>query len=108
MSTKKINLFREYNDNENISISVLINDNGVISNIFGYQLYRIKLDINPEKPLPLYELIEDYIIHSDLTNKEIAQELNIKKNNKYDIQFVHQIREHYNEGILLKERIYEN
>lgn len=44
MSTKRINLFREHNYNEHISVSIIINNNGTINNILAFQMYTIELN----------------------------------------------------------------
>lgn len=46
---------------------------------------------------PIYELVRDYLENSDKTDLEIAEELNIVKDEGYDVELVKRMRRHWEE-----------
>ena len=54
--------------------------------------------IYPKAEVPVYELVRDYLENSDKTDSEIAEELNIVKDESYDVELVGRMRRHYEES----------
>lgn len=55
-------------------------------------------DLLKEPETPIYELVRDYLENSDKTDSEIAEELNIVKDESYDVELVKRMRRHYEEA----------
>ncbi|NOR85109.1 hypothetical protein GQ473_03250 [archaeon] len=55
-------------------------------------------DIFPKKETPVYELVKDFLENSELNDYEIAKELELRKDDEYDVELVIRIRKHWNES----------
>jgi len=54
--------------------------------------------IYPKAEVPIYELVKDYLENSDKTDLEIAEELNMIKDEGYDVELVKRMRRHWEEA----------
>ena len=55
-------------------------------------------DLLKEPETPIYELVRDFLEQTDKTDSEIAEELNIVKDESYDVELVGRMRRHWNES----------
>lgn len=105
----KLNEFRMYEPSKYINVKVSESLYSHIKNYCKHEDISMSSFISDicthylndnRREIPLYDLIEDYLTHSDKSDYEIFTELNLDKK---DYKLIEKIRNNYNERKLLRE-----